>query len=235
METTMTDTPKLTDLADQAKNNLGELAHDTKEQVKATVSKAKEQAQEAVAQTKQKAGELIGQAKDQIQEQIVTKKDTATGTLHDFASSLRGVSQQWGSDTQTPVNQYAKAAADQIDRLSDYLENRDLNQITQDAERFARQQPALFLGGAFFLGILAARFLRSSERHAPTNGMDYDRSHALVPVDSESIGSGGYTAHDYVPGGIAGQGNQPAGSHLATGANGIDRTYPTSTPIAPEL
>lgn len=233
METTTTNNPTLTDLADQAKNNLGEMAHDTKEQVKATVSKAKEQAQEAVAQTKQKAGELIGQAKDQIQEQIVTRKDSASGTLHEFANSLRGVSQSWTNESQGQVTQYAQVAADQVDRLSDYLQNRDLNQITQDAERFARQQPALFLGGAFFLGVLAARFLRSSERHIQNNGLNPDRSHALVPVESGDTTV--YTAHNYVPGGVAGQGNQPAGSEVSAGMNGMDRSYSPSTPVSPEI
>ncbi len=234
MEST-TDTPTITSLADQAKDNLGELAHDTKEQLKTTVSKAKEHAQEAVAQTKQKAGELIGQAKDHIEEQIVTKKETATGTLHNFASTLRDVSQLLTNDTQGPVNQYATVAANQMDRLSDYLQNRDLRELTQDAERFARQQPALFLGGAFFIGVLAARFLRSSERHQPGN-----ESTALVPTNSPSMSTGGYTAHNYVPGGIAGGGNQPPGSDMATGMHGSesnysDSNYVSSNPLSSEI
>ena len=57
--------------------------------------------------------------------------------------------------------QYVHQAADQIDRFSGYLQNREPRQIMSDAENWARRNPALVLGGAFALGLLASRFLKS--------------------------------------------------------------------------
>ena len=42
-----------------------------------------------------------------------------------------------------------------------YLRGKDFDRMVDDLEGFARRQPALFLGGAFMLGLLAARFLKS--------------------------------------------------------------------------
>jgi hypothetical protein len=42
------------------------------------------------------------------------------------------------------------------------LRKKDVQQLMQDAQRLARRQPALFIGSAFALGLVAARFLKSS-------------------------------------------------------------------------
>jgi hypothetical protein len=42
------------------------------------------------------------------------------------------------------------------------LQERDIDQIAFEVQDMARRQPAMFLGGAFLLGFMAARFLKSS-------------------------------------------------------------------------
>ena len=54
-------------------------------------------------------------------------------------------------------------ANDGLRSVSDSLRGKDLDQIVQDAESFARRQPALFLGAAALAGFLAVRFLKSSK------------------------------------------------------------------------
>ena len=39
-----------------------------------------------------------------------------------------------------------------------------MRNAVSSTERFARREPLFFLGGAFVVGLLAARFLKSSER-----------------------------------------------------------------------
>ena len=57
---------------------------------------------------------------------------------------------------------YADQAANQVQRLAKYLHTHEVNQIVDEAEDWARRDPMLALGGAFVLGLLAARFLKSS-------------------------------------------------------------------------
>lgn len=42
------------------------------------------------------------------------------------------------------------------------MRERDANELIGEAENLARSRPAVFLGGAFVLGVAAARFLKSS-------------------------------------------------------------------------
>jgi hypothetical protein len=53
-----------------------------------------------------------------------------------------------------------------------YLHGKDLDRIVGDVEHFARSQPLMFIGGAFGLGLLAARFLKSTPQAAMGDGMN---------------------------------------------------------------
>jgi hypothetical protein len=57
--------------------------------------------------------------------------------------------------------------------VSGYLEARDIQDLVGEAESLARRSPALFLGGAFTLGVLAARFLKSSSPDGSRGQMGY--------------------------------------------------------------
>ena len=60
------------------------------------------------------------------------------------------------------VDEHAERAADQLERLATRLKNKDAAELFRDAQNLARRQPALFVGSAFVLGLLGARFLKSS-------------------------------------------------------------------------
>jgi hypothetical protein len=138
---------------------------------------------------------------------------------------------------QAAVPQYLSSAADQVDRLSHYLRSTDLRQMAEGVERFARRQPAIFIGGAFALGLLGARFLKSSRpqssdrRYSSTRELTSDVSSRTVYPDSMSpaIGRttevGGTTgARDITgAGGVAPSGGPTTGP---TGRAGTRATKP---------
>jgi len=118
-------------------------------------------------QTQQKAGEVMDRARSQVTEQLESQKQRATGALSGLAQALRQTGEQLEQQNQAPLRQYAESAAEAVDRFSGYLSERDVPQMIGSVENFARYQPAMFLGGAFVLGLFAARFLKSS---GPGNG-----------------------------------------------------------------
>jgi hypothetical protein len=65
---------------------------------------------------------------------------------------------------QRGLADYVNQAADRIDSFARTLENKDLGEIVDNVQSFARRHPALFVGGAFAIGIIAARFMLSSGR-----------------------------------------------------------------------
>jgi hypothetical protein len=113
-------------------------------------------------QMKQSASQVTEQAKQTATSQIATRKDQAAQGLSAVSSSVRQMGDNLRQNEQTSgYAQYVTQAADQIDRFSGYLQNHEPRQLVSDAESWARRNPALFLGGAFALGLLASRFLKS--------------------------------------------------------------------------
>lgn len=133
-------------------------------------------AQEVVGQTQQKAGEVVDQAKQQATSQLSSQKDRAVDSLGTVADALRQTGKHLRESDQQGIAQYADKAAERVEQFSGQLRGKDVQEIVRDVERYARQQPALFLGGAFVLGLLGARFLKSSAQREDTGDAGQYRS-----------------------------------------------------------
>ena len=94
--------------------------------------------------------------------QLSSQKTRATDTLGSVAAAIRQSSQPLRDNNQAMLADYAGKAADQLEQLSTRFRESDLTELIDDAKRFARRQPAVFVGAAFAAGVLAARFLKSS-------------------------------------------------------------------------
>jgi hypothetical protein len=80
-------------------------------------------------------------------------------------------------DEQPQVASLADTAADQVDKAARFLRTTDFQDLIRSTEDFARRQPAVFLGGAFALGILASRFLKASPQDGGA-GSGFNRGYA---------------------------------------------------------
>jgi hypothetical protein len=105
---------------------------------------------------------IVGRVREQATTQLNTQKDKATDGLGTVASAVRETTSRLRSENHDTVARYAEQAADQIERFSERIRNKDVGELMHDAQRLARRQPALFVGGAFALGLLGARFMKSS-------------------------------------------------------------------------
>jgi len=114
-------------------------------------------------QTKEQAGQLLDQARQQAFSQIDNQKKQVAQSLGSIADALHSTGKQLRDKDQEPVANFIEQAADQVTRFSTQLSERDIEQQLAEVQRFARSQPALFLGGAFFLGLMAARFFKPPE------------------------------------------------------------------------
>ncbi len=122
----------------------------------------RQRSQEVAQQGQQKASEYAEQGREKAKGQIATQKERASGELQGIAQALQQTGSQLREQDQDSVGQYAEQAAEQVERLSNYLSEKDSEQLISEVEDFARNRPAVFLGGAFILGAAAARFLKSS-------------------------------------------------------------------------
>jgi hypothetical protein len=131
-------------------------------EVKSGIQEIKDQTKQVVGQVQQRAQEVAGQAQAQAKPAVATRKEQAVENLGSVAEAFRVTGDELRNQDKGAVAQYADKIADQIDRISGYLEERDVDQLLEEAENFARRQPELFLGGAFLLGMLLGRFIKSS-------------------------------------------------------------------------
>lgn len=111
---------------------------------------------------KQAASQVGDLAQQQAKSQLRSRKNQAADSVDSVVNALHQVSSQLRKDNQDQIANATDLAAGQLGRVSDYLESTSVNQVLRDVENVARQQPALFLTGAFALGVLAARFIKSS-------------------------------------------------------------------------
>lgn len=143
----------------------------------------------------QAAKDALGKVKDNAATAIDDKKANLAQGLSGVAETIRQV----GDSVKPPegeqankvaelTTQYTESLSQQVEKLSGYLERQDLRGLMSDLEKFARRNPAIFLGGAFALGILAARFLKSSNPNQAlmrtSDISDFDADFDTTPSNS---------------------------------------------------
>lgn len=142
-------------LADQVGNAL----HGDTDAIKDVFNQAKEStgqvASQAYGVAAKKATSVIGEQKANLTEGLSSVADS----IRKMGESLRGTEQPTGVANLTA--QYSDTLADKVEQISGYIDKKDLSGLVRDIRNLAHNNPALFLGGAFTLGILAARFLKS--------------------------------------------------------------------------
>jgi hypothetical protein len=116
---------------------------------------------------------LMNTVRQRATAQLDTQKSRATDGLSVIAGAVRQSTEQLRRDQHDGLAQYVDRAADQLEHFSNAIRDKDVDELLRDARQFARRQPALFIGGSFAVGLLAARFLKSSRQGGDST---YDQS-----------------------------------------------------------
>ena len=151
---------------------------------------------------------LVDRVRERAGAQLATQKDMATDGIGTIARAVRRTTQELREQQHDTIADYVDRAADQLERLSSGLKNKDIGELFRDAQSLARRQPAMFVGSAFAIGLLGARFLKSS---SPDRG---DQQRAWQGVGRRA--GGAQTSHGYRQPQRA-PNVQPAGSMSAAG------------------
>jgi hypothetical protein len=115
---------------------------------------------------------LVDKVRTGAAAQLSTQKDRATDGIGSVVKVVRQGTQHLREDQHDTIAQYVDDAVSQLERFSNRLKERNVGELFDDAQQFARRNPAVFIGSAFALGLLGARFLKSSRSR---NGLDTER------------------------------------------------------------
>ena len=141
-------------------SNMHELADSARAQVGEVKRGIADHARSTVQQVKERASSTFSQRKEQL-----------AGQMGGVAGAIRQSTEKLRSDGHTGIAEYADTLAERVDQAAQYLRDAEPAQLRGDCEGFVRRQPALIAGGALLLGILGARFLKSSQRSNDTRQM----------------------------------------------------------------
>ncbi|MEO6051397.1 MAG: hypothetical protein ABIP78_08705 [Pyrinomonadaceae bacterium] len=149
------------DTGHHAGNASGEVMDKLKVTAGSLVDKAKVSAGDAYGAVAEKASSVINEHKSEFSVGLTGVADTVRRVSGAITEG----------DTKNAVTEYAaqysETAAEKLEGVAQYFETTDLKGMARDVESYGRRNPAIFLGAAFAIGVLAARFIKSSPSPKP--------------------------------------------------------------------
>ena len=151
---------------------------------------------------KDSATDLYEHAKDKASDSydaVATKAKTAVNEQrHEFSAGLKTVAdsfRQMGGQLRTSpessrltelTSDITGKAAGTIENVANYFDRKDPREMIRDVQGFARRNPAIFFGTAFALGLLTARFLKSSkpDEMSRTSSMPLGQPNTALPASA---------------------------------------------------
>ncbi len=137
--------------------------------------KSSKRIDQAVGKTKKKGKKVVSQAKEETSKLInETKQETsrmAKQQLQGVAHQIDGIACALVKtadnieDDQTWIADGARHTAQALEKVSGSLRENDIGGLVRNFEDYARQQPAVVLGGAAIAGFFLVKFLKSSSDH----------------------------------------------------------------------
>ncbi|WP_448578805.1 hypothetical protein [Thermaurantiacus sp.] len=143
--------------------SVAESARDLRSEGEELIRDVSSKAQAKFEEIRAEAGEFAGKAGETIREAAGTGKARAADALHGIADAVRtlaGKAEEAGAGAQT--GDFARKAADSMDKLSDVLKDKSFEDLGEDMRQFVRERPAVAIGAAAVLGFALARMLKSS-------------------------------------------------------------------------
>ena len=129
---------------------------------------------DAVDQVKQKAADvtraITSTLRDEAERLFDEQKGKAASKVGRYGKMIHQVAHALRAVKADPVAELVDSAGRHVEGLTDYLEERNLAQVLEDAGEVARRHPGMMIGGMFLTGLALARFLKASDSRQEEQG-----------------------------------------------------------------
>ena len=162
----------------------------------------KEVAQDAAGRVKQSVSETASKLKGSAAEMAEQRRAETADRVGRVGQSLHNTAQSMEQEDPN-IAHYAHRIADRLDHVADYVRNRDLAAMKEDASDLARQHPVAFFGGLFVAGLVIGNLVKAGATATQESDHERDDEPASSPRNTAA-------AHDS-SGGTAYAAASPAG------------------------
>jgi ElaB/YqjD/DUF883 family membrane-anchored ribosome-binding protein len=135
---------------------------DERSQQEGLASQATAKVEDAASAAQEKASELREQSSARLRDQFDQRSTQAGSQVRSLAKALRSSGNELGNEGNSSAAQLTTRAADRIERVGSYLEQKSGDELMRDVERLARRRPWMLAGLGMLAGVAAARFVRAS-------------------------------------------------------------------------
>ena len=163
-----------------------EAAQTAKTKIETLKSAAQEQGGAAVEEIKTVAQSATRQAQEAGRDLILEQKENLAQKVDQYTEAMRAACEKLRSEEGNVLAGPAQKAVDQLERMSDYLREKQPADFLDDLESYARRRPEVVFGGFFVVGLAAARFFKAS-RKRPHPGQDIARAKSHQSSRNSSI------------------------------------------------
>ncbi|WP_448188161.1 hypothetical protein [Azospirillum sp. sgz301742] len=167
--------------------------------------------------------EGLGAAQNRIRTVFEQQSHRAADQIGSVAQALHQAAEQLEAENNGTAARYTNIAAERVGQFADTLRNSSVDDLVGQVESFARRQPEIFLGAAFGVGFLFARFIKSSGDRIRMADLTRQRDMAGQQGRGQMGGGRG------MGGGGGGGGGRPRGTYdFSNERQNIGGSYPAS-------
>lgn len=150
----------------------------TKQEV---VETASEQMMHVKATVAEQAGKALTGVKFAAHTQLDRQKKEITKSLRSVDRALRKSTENMSNPTLAPQ---MVRVADALSQAGDFLDRHEVEDLATSARQLSLRQPALFYSGVFALGLVAGRFLSSTQHRNEQNEVELEMNLLNAPPAS---------------------------------------------------
>ncbi len=112
------------------------------------------------------AGDFASQAKDAARSAAASAKNMTGEGLHGLSKLIADTAETVDSKLGPQYGDYARKAAEAVSGAAKSLDDKDIDQLAEDARNFVRKSPAVAIGAAAIVGFVLMRMMRGSDKDA---------------------------------------------------------------------
>lgn len=124
---------------------------------------AREQIREVKDRAVDQAKSTFRQARDWATSGLSEGRIRTAEQVGNLATAVHRTSQHLRDEDQARIAGLADSFARQVERAAFYLRDADARTMARDLEGLARRRPVMVIGAALALGLVGARFFKSSD------------------------------------------------------------------------